>query len=64
MDDGPVFRRVLGRDGVRVVPEVEAVDVAVVEPEADVMRMVDALARPRLQGKPRVTTVPADVRSG
>ncbi len=35
---GAVFRL----DGVGVVPEIEAVDIAVVEPEAGVMRMVDS----------------------
>ena len=36
-----------------VVPEVEAVDVAVVEPEADVVRMIDALAGPRVERETR-----------
>ena len=44
MDDRAHLRRLFGRDRVGVVPEVEAVDVAVVEPQSDVVRMVDALA--------------------
>ena len=45
----PIFGACAGRDRVGVVPEVEAVHVAVVEPEADVVRMIHALARPRLE---------------
>ena len=43
--DGAHLRRPVGRDVVGVVPEVEPVHVAVVEPEADVMRVIEALAR-------------------
>src|SRR5260221_7072975 len=36
----------------RVVPEIEAADVAIVEPQASVMRMIDTLTRPRLEREP------------
>src|SRR4030095_11639547 len=49
MQDGPHFRRVLGLCLVGVVPEVEAVHALVVEPQTDVMRMIDALAWPRIE---------------
>src|SRR5262249_55014324 len=43
---------VLSRDRIRVVPKVDAVHVAIVEPEPDVMRMIYALSGPGFQGKP------------
>ena len=44
MDDRAHLVAAIGRDRVGVVPEVEAVHVAVVEPQPDVVRMIDALA--------------------
>jgi len=41
--------RVFRLNSFRVVPEIETADIPVVEPHADVMWMVDALARTRLQ---------------
>ena len=38
---------VFGLDGVGVVPEIEAIDIAVVEPQARMMRMIDTLSRSR-----------------
>jgi hypothetical protein len=38
----------LGRDGIRIVPEVKSVNIAEVKPEADVMWMVNALVRARV----------------
>src|SRR5437667_287879 len=38
------LRGVFGLDGFGIVPEVEAVDITVVEPETDMMRMVHAFA--------------------
>ena len=49
MHDRPVLRRLRRRDRVGVVPEVEVVHVAVVEPEAGVVRMIDALTGARLE---------------
>src|SRR6267154_80246 len=43
------LRCVFRLDSCRVVPEIETVDVPIVEPQADVMWMVDALARTRIQ---------------
>src|SRR5271168_1709706 len=42
---------ILGLDGVGIVPEIEAVDVFVVEPKAGVMRMIDAFTGALLQRK-------------
>ena len=65
VEDGAHLRRLIGLDRVGVVPEVEAVDVAVVQPETDVVRMVDALT---LAGIEREATRdhgrPCAVRSG
>jgi hypothetical protein len=49
MTDVAHFRGVLGLDGFGVVPEIEAVNVAVVEPQAGVVRVVDTLAGARLE---------------
>ena len=49
MEDGAVFGTVLRFDGIGVIPEVEAVGVAVVEPEAGVVRMVGAFAGTRIE---------------
>src|SRR5712692_2753145 len=49
MDDGAHLGRVLGFDGVRIVPEIEAIDIFIVEPEARVMGMVNAFARALLK---------------
>src|SRR5260370_17160060 len=49
MTDVAHFGGVFGLDGFGVVPEIEAVNVAVVEPQASVVRMVDALARARFE---------------
>src|SRR6266852_2046449 len=49
MTDVAHFGGVLGLDGFGVVPEIEAVNVAVVEPQAGVVRMVDALAGARFE---------------
>ena len=49
--DGAVFGTVGGLDGVGVIPEVEVVDVAVVEPESGVVGMVDSFAGEGLEGK-------------
>src|SRR5205814_10608418 len=46
---GAHFRRLFFRDRVGIVPEIQSVYVAVVEPQADMMRMIDALAVPRLE---------------
>src|SRR5260370_5923474 len=42
------FGSVLRLDGSRVAPEIETIDIAIVEPQAGVMRMINALARSRL----------------
>ena len=44
MNDGAHLRRVFRLDGVGIIPEVDAVDVFVVEPEAGMMGMIDAFA--------------------
>src|SRR5213594_3584258 len=49
MQDRAHLGRARRRNGIRVVPEVEAVYVAVGEPQADVMRVVHALARSGLE---------------
>src|ERR1700733_2454120 len=49
--NGAVFTSVGGFDGIGVIPEVEVVGVAVVEPEAGVVRVVDAFALDGLEGK-------------
>jgi hypothetical protein len=51
VEHGAHLRRVLGLDRVGVVPEVEPVHVAVVEPQTDVVRMVDALPGARVERK-------------
>src|SRR5262249_53132882 len=43
MYDGAHFALVLRLDGIRVVPEIDSVNVAIVEPEADVMGVVGSL---------------------
>src|SRR5258707_15211177 len=43
------FGSVLRLDGSRVVPEIETIDISIVEPQAGVMRMIHALARSRLE---------------
>ena len=48
-DRSHVRRRAVGLIAVGVVPEVEPVHVAVVEPESGVVRMVDAFARPWIE---------------
>jgi hypothetical protein len=48
--DGAVFGAVFRFDGVGVIPEVEVVGVAVVEPEAGMVRVIDALAGNGLEG--------------
>jgi hypothetical protein len=58
------LRRVFGLDRIRVVPEVEAVHVAMVEPQADVVRMIHPLARPRIERKPARDERPFAVRMG
>ena len=48
----PIFAASSGRQGLGVVPEVDAVHVAVVEPEADVVGVVHPLPGPRVEGEP------------
>ena len=43
---GAIFRL----DGIGVVPEIESIDIAVVEPHAGVVRVVDTFSRPRIEG--------------
>ncbi len=49
--DGAVFGAIFGLDGVGVIPEIEVVDIAVVEPEAGMVGMVDAFAGDGLEGE-------------
>jgi hypothetical protein len=49
VNDGAHLRRAIRPDRVGVVPEIQAVDVPVVEPQADVMGMIDALVGARLE---------------
>src|SRR6185369_12391493 len=51
MDDAAHFGGVFGLDGGGIVPEIEAIDVAVVEPQSGVVRMVDTLAGTGIDGK-------------
>src|SRR5438105_8066709 len=51
VDDRPHLRRTRRRNRRRVVPEIETIHVLVGQPQANLMWMVDALARPRLQRK-------------
>ena len=48
----PILACCSGGKARRVVPEVDAVDVAVAQEQAHVVRMVGALAGPRVEGKP------------
>src|SRR5215470_11020282 len=52
MYDGPVRVIRVWFDAIGVVPEIDPVDVSVVEPEPDMVRVVDALARPRVEREP------------
>ena len=52
MEDRAHLRSLRRLDRVGVVPEIEAVHVLVVEPQADVMRMIDALAGARRERPP------------
>src|SRR5579859_3850058 len=49
VNDGAHLRAIFGLDGVGVVPEIEAIHVAVVEPQSGMMRMVDAFVGTRLE---------------
>ena len=49
LEDVAHFVGVLFFDRVRVIPKIEVVHIAVVEPQADVVRMIDAFAGARLQ---------------
>src|SRR5262245_10654893 len=49
VNDAAHLRLLLLRERLGVVPEVDAIDVAVVEPEADVVRVVHALAGARVE---------------
>src|ERR1700676_4601553 len=51
MADVPHLWRVFRLDGFRVVPEIETVDIPVVEPQPDMVRMVESFPRPRLKRK-------------
>src|SRR2546428_1642994 len=51
--------RVVRLQRIGVVPEVDAVDALVVEPEADMVRVIDALTRPRIEWPS-----PGDERAG
>src|SRR4029450_3756695 len=52
MEDRTHLRSTLGRDGIGIVPEIQSVHVAMVEPQADMVWVVDALARTRLEREP------------
>ena len=62
--DGTHFVTVFGLDRVGVVPEIESIDVAVVEPNSRVVRMIDTFAGPRRQRKSRELSVPSAAISG
>ncbi len=47
--DRPHLRAVLRLDRIGVVPEIKAIDIPIVEPHPRMVRMVNALSRPRLQ---------------
>ena len=68
LDDLPMQDRAhllaRGLDGVGVVPEVEAVHVTVVQPQADVMRMIDSLTLPRFEREAARHDRPLAVRNG
>ena len=49
VEDRPHLGRAFSRDRVGVVPEVQSIDVAMVEPQPDVVWMVDAFTRTRLE---------------
>ncbi len=49
MKNGAHFGAVLRLNGIGVIPEIEAVGIAVVKPQAGVVRMVDAFAGKRIQ---------------
>jgi hypothetical protein len=49
MDDRAHLRRAVGPYGVGVVPEIETIDIAMIEPEAHMVRMVHTFAGTRLQ---------------
>ena len=51
LDNGAHFGDRFGFDGLGIVPEIDAVDTLVVEPEAGVMRVIDAFAGALLKGK-------------
>src|SRR5712692_7800563 len=51
MDDGAHLGRVFRLDGVGIIPEINAIDVFIVEPKARVMRMVNAFAGALLKRK-------------
>src|SRR5260370_21409251 len=49
MENRAHFGRIFGFDGVGIVPEIDAIDVFIVEPKAGMMRVIDALARALLE---------------
>src|SRR5712672_343719 len=49
MDNGAHFWSTIRFDGIGIIPEIEAIDVFVVEPEAGVMRMVYTFAGARFE---------------
>ena len=51
LDDSAHLWSVFGFDGLGIVPEVQAVDIFVVEPQAGVVRVVDAFAGALLKRK-------------
>src|SRR5712691_9098904 len=51
MKNGAHFGRVFRLDGVGIIPEIDAIDVFIVEPKAGVMRMIDAFAGALLERK-------------
>src|SRR5260370_39488926 len=44
MENRAHLGRIFGLDGVGIVPEIDAIDVFIVEPKTGVVRMIDALA--------------------
>src|SRR5882672_5486172 len=51
MNDGAHLGGIFRLDGVGIVPEIDAVDVFIVEPKSGVMRMIDAFAGSLLEWK-------------
>src|SRR6266850_617959 len=51
MNDGAHLGGIFRLDGVGIVPEIDAVDVFIVEPKSGVMRMIDAFAGALFEGE-------------